>query len=128
MPRAHPPAFSLLRLGLAIVALVTASVIAPANATSPPHLFGSEENSARAKPIQERMPEPYVALARDEAARLGVNDGALLALRVNDQALRLPLQVRDDLAIGLVGLPVGLPGIAPTLAGASVTLLQEAAQ
>lgn len=92
------------------------------------HLFGSEENSARAKPIQERMPEPYVALAREEAARLGVNDGALLALRINGQALRLPLQVRDDLAIGLVGLPVGLPGIATTLAGASVTLLQEAAQ
>jgi len=92
------------------------------------HLFGSEENSARAKPIQERMPEPYVALAREEAARLGVNDGALLTLRVNGQALRLPLQVRDDLAVGLVGLPVGLPGIAATLAGASVTLLQEAAQ
>lgn len=92
------------------------------------HLFGSEENSARAKPIQERMPEPYVALSRDEAARLGVNDGALLALRVNGQALRLPLQVRDDLAVSLVGLPVGLPGIPATLAGASVTLLQEAAQ
>ncbi|MCW1937024.1 NADH-quinone oxidoreductase subunit NuoG [Pseudomonas sp. MDMC_285] len=92
------------------------------------HLFGSEENSARAKPIQERMPEPYVALARDEAARLGVNDGALLALRVNGQALRLPLQVRDDLAAGLVGLPVGLPGIPATVAGASVTLIQEAAQ
>ena len=92
------------------------------------HLFGSEENSARAKPIQERMPEPYVALARDEAARLGVNDGALLALRINGQALRLPLQVRDDLALGLVGLPVGLPGIPATVAGASVTLLQEAAQ
>ncbi|WP_343350201.1 NADH-quinone oxidoreductase subunit NuoG [Pseudomonas sediminis] len=92
------------------------------------HLFGSEENSARAKPIQERMPEPYVALARDEAARLGVNDGALLALRVNGQALRLPLQVRDDLAVGLVGLPVGLPGIPAAVAGASVTLIQEAAQ
>lgn len=92
------------------------------------HLFGSEENSARAKPIQERMPEPYVALARDEAARLGVNDGALLALRVNGQALRLPLQVRDDLAVGLVGLPLGLPGIPAAVAGASVTLLQEAAQ
>lgn len=92
------------------------------------HLFGSEENSARAKPIQERMPEPYVALARDEAARLGVNDGALLALRINGQALRLPLQVRDDLPVGLVGLPVGLPGIPAAIAGASVTLLQEAAQ
>ncbi|ATH82354.1 NADH-quinone oxidoreductase subunit NuoG [Pseudomonas sp. KHPS1] len=92
------------------------------------HLFGSEENSARAEPIQQRMPEPYVALAREEAARLGVNDGALLALRINGQALRLPLKVRDDLAVGLVGLPVGLPGLAATLAGASVTLLQEAAQ
>ncbi|MGN0923962.1 NADH-quinone oxidoreductase subunit NuoG [Ectopseudomonas mendocina] len=92
------------------------------------HLFGSEENSVRAKPIQERMPEPYVALAREEAARLGVNDGALLALRVNGQALRLPLQVRDDLAVGLVGLPVGLPGIPAAVTGASVTLLQEAAQ
>ena len=92
------------------------------------HLFGSEENSARAKPIQERMPEPYVALAREEAARLGVNDGALLALRVNGQALRLPLQVRDDLAVGLVGLPVGLLGIPAAVAGARVTLLQEAAQ
>ncbi|PPV39037.1 NADH-quinone oxidoreductase subunit NuoG [Ectopseudomonas oleovorans] len=92
------------------------------------HLFGSEENSARAKPIQERMPEPYVALAREEATRLGVNDGALLALRINGQALRLPLQVRDDLAVGLVGLPLGLPGIPAAVAGASVTLLQEAAQ
>lgn len=92
------------------------------------HLFGSEENSARAEPIRQRMPEPYVALAREEAARLGVNDGALLALRVNGRALRLPLKVRDDLAVGLVGLPVGLPGLAATLAGASVTLLQEAAQ
>ncbi|PIA71257.1 NADH-quinone oxidoreductase subunit G [Ectopseudomonas toyotomiensis] len=92
------------------------------------HLFGSEENSARAKPIQERMPEPYVALAREEAARLGVNDGALLAVRINGQALRLPLQVRDDLAVGLVGLPVGLPGIPAAVTGASVTMLQEAAQ
>lgn len=92
------------------------------------HLFGSEENSARAKPIQERMPAPYVALAREEAARLGVNDGALLTLRVNGQTLRLPLQVRDDLTVGLVGLPVGLPGIPAAVTGASVTLLQEAAQ
>ncbi|MBF8160783.1 NADH-quinone oxidoreductase subunit NuoG [Ectopseudomonas hydrolytica] len=92
------------------------------------HLFGSEENSARAEPIQQRMPEPYVALAREEAARLGVNDGALLALRINGQALRLPLKVRDDLTIGLVGFPLGLPGIPTVIAGASVTLLQEAAQ
>lgn len=92
------------------------------------HLFGSEENSSRSAPIQERMPQPYVALAKAEADRLGVNDGALLSLSVNGQALRLPLQVREELAIGVVGLPTGLPGIPPLLAGAEVTALQEAAQ
>ncbi|BCG24418.1 NADH-quinone oxidoreductase subunit G [Pseudomonas tohonis] len=92
------------------------------------HLFGSEENSSRAAPIQERMPEAYVALAKSEADRLGVNDGAMLSLRVKGQALRLPLQVREELAAGLVGLPAGLPGIPGAVAGATVTLLQEAAQ
>ncbi|MBS7660486.1 NADH-quinone oxidoreductase subunit NuoG [Pseudomonas lalucatii] len=111
---------------------------APCAAFSPPpgslqavplhHLFGSEETSARAAPIQARAPQPYVALARAEAARLGVDDGALLSLTLNDQELRLPLQVREDLALGLAGLPVGLPGIPPALAGAVVTAIREAAQ
>ncbi|WP_287030498.1 NADH-quinone oxidoreductase subunit NuoG [Pseudomonas sp. UBA6310] len=92
------------------------------------HLFGSEENSSRSAPIQARIPQPYVALAKAEADRLGVNDGTLLSLSVNGQALRLPLQVREELAIGVVGLPTGLPGIPPFAAGAEVTLLQEAAQ
>ena len=92
------------------------------------HLFGSEENSARATPIQERMPAPYVALAAEEAARLGVNEGALLNLTLGDTMLRLPLRVRDDLGVGLIGLPVGLPGIPAGIAGAYATALQEAAQ
>lgn len=92
------------------------------------HLFGSEENSSRAAPVQSRIAQPYVALARDEADRLGVNDGALLSLSVAGQTLRLPLQVREDLAIGLVGLPAGFPGIPPAFAGATVTHVQEAAQ
>ncbi|MNG32862.1 NADH-quinone oxidoreductase subunit G [compost metagenome] len=69
-----------------------------------------------------------MALAKAEADRLGVNDGALLSLNVNGQALRLPLQIHEDMAIGLVGLPVGLPGIPAVVAGAVVTGVQEAAQ
>lgn len=92
------------------------------------HLFGSEENSSRAAPIQARMPQPYVALAREEAARLGVNDGAWLSLNLGEHTLCLPVQVREDLGIGLVGLPVGLPGIPAGVAGAVATALQEAAQ
>ncbi len=92
------------------------------------HLFGSEENSARAAPVQERIPQPYVALAKDEADRLGVNDGALLALTLGGQTLHLPLTIKEELGVGLVGLPTGLPGIPAAFAGAVVTAVQESAQ
>ena len=91
------------------------------------HLFGSEEMSARAAPIQARIPAAYVALAKSEADRLGVNEGALLSLTLSGQILRLPLRISEELSAGLVALPVGLAGIPPVLAGRIVDSLQEAA-
>lgn len=92
------------------------------------HLFGSEENSSKADPVQERIPAAYVSLAKSEADRLGVNDGALLSLNVGGQTLRLPLRINDELGAGLVALPAGLAGIPPAIFGKSVDGLQEAAQ
>ncbi|AJO79477.1 MULTISPECIES: NADH-quinone oxidoreductase subunit NuoG [Pseudomonas] len=92
------------------------------------HLFGSEENSSKAAPVQERIPAAYVSLAKSEADRLGVNDGALLALNVAGQTLRLPLRINEELGAGLVALPAGLAGIPPAIFGKSVDGLQEAAQ
>ncbi|MFA7943158.1 NADH-quinone oxidoreductase subunit NuoG [Pseudomonas brenneri] len=92
------------------------------------HLFGSEENSSKAAPVQERIPAAYVALAKSEADRLGVNDGALLSLNVAGQTLRLPLRINDELGAGLVGLPKGIAGIPPAIFGHTVDGLQEAAQ
>ncbi|MDP9525730.1 NADH-quinone oxidoreductase subunit NuoG [Pseudomonas protegens] len=92
------------------------------------HLFGSEENSSKAAPVQERIPAAYVALAKSEADRLGVNDGALLAVSLAGQTLRLPLRINEELGAGLVGLPAGLAGIPPAFFGKSVDGLQEAAQ
>ena len=92
------------------------------------HLFGSEENSSRAEPVQARIPAAYVALAKSEADRLGVNEGALLSLNVAGVALRLPLRINEELGAGLVALPKGLAGIPPAIFGASVEGLQEAAQ
>jgi len=92
------------------------------------HLFGSEETSAKAAPLQERIPVPYVLLAKAEADRLGVNEGALLSLDVAGQTLRLPVRVTEELAIGVIGLPVGLPGIPAQVAGAVVSRIEEAAQ
>lgn len=92
------------------------------------HLFGSEENSSKAAPVQERIPAAYVGLAKSEADRLGVNDGALLSLNVAGQTLRLPLRINEELGAGLVALPAGLAGIPPAIFGKSVDGLQEAAQ
>ncbi|WP_339417893.1 MULTISPECIES: NADH-quinone oxidoreductase subunit NuoG [unclassified Pseudomonas] len=92
------------------------------------HLFGSEENSSKAAPVQERIPEAYVALAKSEADRLGVNEGALLSLNVAGQTLRLPLRINEALGAGLVALPKGIAGIPAAIFGKTVDGLQEAAQ
>jgi NADH-quinone oxidoreductase subunit G len=89
------------------------------------HLFGSEETSARAAPLQTRIPQPYVAVGEVDAERLGLGDGGLVALTLDGQVLRLPLRLCDELASGLIGLPVGLPGIPAIIAGAVVTAVQE---
>ena len=92
------------------------------------HLLGSEENSSKAAPVQERIPAAYIALAKSEADRLGVNDGALLSLNVAGVTLRLPLRINEELGSGLVALPAGLAGIPPAIFGLTVDGLQEAAQ
>ncbi|MEZ3187005.1 NADH-quinone oxidoreductase subunit NuoG [Pseudomonas sp. LM13] len=89
------------------------------------HLFGSDETSALAAPIQQRIPAPYVALGEEEAQRLALTEGMLLGLEVKGQTLRLPLRILPELADGLVGLPVGLAGIPAVIAGAAVTALKE---
>ncbi|KPG93083.1 NADH dehydrogenase [Pseudomonas sp. RIT-PI-q] len=91
------------------------------------HLFGSEENSSKAAPVQERIPAAYVSLAKSEADRLGVNDGAMLSLNVAGQTLRLPLRINEELGAGLVALPAGIAGIPPAIFGKTVDGLQEAA-
>ncbi|MBO0494915.1 NADH-quinone oxidoreductase subunit NuoG [Pseudomonas sp. Marseille-Q1929] len=92
------------------------------------HLFGSEENSSKAAPVQERIPAAYVSVAKSEADRLGVNDGALLSLNVAGQTLRLPLRINEELGAGLVALPKGIAGIPAAIFGKTVDGLQEAAQ
>jgi len=90
-------------------------------AVLPLHLhFGSEELSAKAAPIQKRMPQAYVALNVADAQRLGIEHQALTRVELGDYLLTLPAKVRVDLPAGSVGLPVGLPGIPPLTAGAAV--------
>ncbi|UWS31573.1 NADH-quinone oxidoreductase subunit NuoG [Erwinia pyrifoliae] len=92
------------------------------------HLFGSEEMTQRAPVIQQRMPEAYVMVNAEDAAKLGVNAGTTLAFSCRGETLHLPVRLSNTLQAGQVGLPLGLPGIPAFLSGANVDNLQEAAQ
>ncbi len=91
------------------------------------HLFGSEELTQRSDVIQERMPEPYVMLNSKDADQLGVKTGSVLEFDCFGQQLRLAVRLSENLAQGQIGLPMGMPGIPPVLAGVSVNNLREVA-
>ncbi|WP_426768293.1 NADH-quinone oxidoreductase subunit NuoG [Erwinia aphidicola] len=92
------------------------------------HLFGSEEMTQRAPVIQQRMPEAYVMVNPDDAAKLGVNAGAAVEFNCQGEVLCLPVRFSSNLQAGQVGLPIGLPGVPPFLAGSDIENLREAAQ
>ncbi|MCG3169570.1 MAG: NADH-quinone oxidoreductase subunit G [Pseudomonadales bacterium] len=86
------------------------------------HLFGSEELSARAEVVRTLVPAPYVALHPDDAAREGFAAGSTVRVELDGQVWTAPLVLRPTLAAGVVGIPAGLPGTGPVLAGTGARL------
>jgi NADH-quinone oxidoreductase subunit G len=95
------------------------------------HVFGSEELSMLTPGVAERAPQPYLAIhPQDAAALLGValpagesgnatapnplpvvGEGETLILELNGTSSRLPVRLAPGFPRGLVGVPVGLPGL-----------------
>jgi NADH-quinone oxidoreductase subunit G len=91
------------------------------------HIFGSEELSAQASVVDERIPQAYVAISSQDAARIGVQENATVIVRIANQNIRLPVKVSSTLALGSVGLPVGLAGMPAFVGETWVQVMQEAA-
>ncbi|WP_163649658.1 NADH-quinone oxidoreductase subunit NuoG [Modicisalibacter sp. 'Wilcox'] len=89
-----------------------------------PRLFGGDETSARAAPIQTRAGAPVVRLAADDAARLGVSDGQPLRVAGEHGALVLPVRCEARWPAGTIGVPAG---IEPWPAGGEAVTLAVAA-
>lgn len=84
------------------------------------HIFGSDEQSARADVIAGRSPQAYVALSAEDAQRLGVKDAAKVSVAgVN---VNLPARISASLTAGFVGLPVGLPGVPYAAPGSAISV------
>lgn len=84
------------------------------------HIFGSEELSSLAAPVESRIPDAYVAIANADAEKLGVAAGAEIEVAVGAVQLRLPARLSATLPAGTIGLPIGLKGI-PALSGDGVS-------
>jgi NADH-quinone oxidoreductase subunit G len=73
-------------------------------------IFGSEELSGMAPAVSERVPAPYLALNEQDAARLHVADGAVVAVSIDEAIFRLPVKLRPALPQGVAGAVIGLSG------------------
>ena len=89
-----------------------------------PRLFGGEETSRRAEPIQERTEPARLTLALADADALKVGEGDPLSLLAEGCFVTLPVHIDPDWPPGLAGVP---QGVDPALqAGRSVTITHSA--
>lgn len=75
------------------------------------HIFGSDELSMLAPALAERAPKPYLAVHPEDAARLSLHAGQVVNVGSAGAEAALTVVLRDDLARGVAGIPLGLPGV-----------------
>jgi NADH-quinone oxidoreductase subunit G len=85
------------------------------------HIFGSEELSARAAPMQTRIPAAYAMVSGNTAQRLNIAAGQSIAFAVGAEKIALPVRVSAAFPDGAIGLPSGIAGVPLIAAGGVVT-------
>ena len=86
------------------------------------HIFGSEELSARAAPLQTQIPAAYALVSAATAQSLNVAAGENLAVTLGAATLSLPVRISASFPDAAVGLPQGLAGVPVLTAGAVAVL------
>lgn len=80
-----------------------------------PHIFGSEELSARSPAIRERMPSPSLTLHESDAAKLGLHRDTRITLTLDGAPHHLSVCVNDATPIGTAGVTLAPNLPAPAL-------------
>lgn len=74
-----------------------------------PHIFGSEELSIYSAGVKERSPQPYIAIARQDAEKLNIREGEALQMKMNERIFNLKTIIKEELASGVAGIPFNIP-------------------
>jgi NADH-quinone oxidoreductase subunit G len=72
------------------------------------HIFGSDDLSMHTPGVAARAPQPYIAVNREDAARLELDAGDWLELWMPWLDVRVPFRFDPSLPNGVAGVPVGL--------------------
>jgi NADH-quinone oxidoreductase subunit G len=75
------------------------------------HIFGSDELSAKSKPLTERIPKPYLLVSGASKDELNLKDGDQISFTIGPVLYTLPVKLNDSLPKGVAALPCGLDGI-----------------
>ncbi|WP_166252930.1 NADH-quinone oxidoreductase subunit NuoG [Marinobacter salicampi] len=73
-------------------------------------LFGGDETSSRAEPMQERAEPAHLTLSERDAERLGVSEGLPVGITADVGEVVLPVHVDPGWPDGLAGLSGGIGG------------------
>jgi NADH-quinone oxidoreductase subunit G len=69
-----------------------------------PRVFGDDEQSARAKPIRERMAPPALVLNGEDATLMGAVSGEVLECEIDGGRQSLALEIHPELPRGMAGI------------------------
>ncbi len=76
------------------------------------HIFGSDETSAQGAAVATRLPDPYVGMSADDAASMGISDRSMVRVTLGEVEIELQARLINGLPRGVIGLPMGIPGVA----------------
>jgi NADH-quinone oxidoreductase subunit G len=74
------------------------------------HVFGSDELSALAPAVAERIPSPTIGLNAEDAAAVNIVAGETAQVSIGEESLTANAEIRPSLPRGVAALDVGLPG------------------
>jgi len=75
------------------------------------HIFGSEELSALASGVAERVPPACLYLSSEDGPTIGVQEGERVELLISGARYEFPCTLKSGVPSGIALLPVGLPGV-----------------
>lgn len=70
------------------------------------HIYGSEEFSSESPAVQERIPQPYLAMNNTEAEKLQIRENENISITINEKQFHYPLKILKELPDGVIGFPV----------------------